>query len=70
MPKRSELGELVRAEPEADRDRAQIAARYYRSLGYRVRVFARMVRAEGDTHPIYLVTVRRRRNESAGSGWH
>lgn len=47
MPKRSELGELVRAEPETDRDRVQIAARYYRSLGYRVRVFARVVRADG-----------------------
>lgn len=47
MPKGSEFGELVHAEPEVNRDRAQIAARYDRSLGYRGRVFARVVRGGG-----------------------
>lgn len=60
--RKEELGELVRVDVETDADRAQIAAKHYRSLEYyRVRVYPRPLRVEGETVKVYAVVVRRRR---------
>lgn len=64
MAAKKPLGDLVRVDYETDKDRAQIAAKHYRSLGYRVRCPLRTVRVEGELHSVWVVTVRRKLNES------